>query len=189
LSKNDSPIVEIFHGEFYSDTQCPNCGYVSSVHDPFMFLSVPIPQKLYSSVKLSDCLSSFEQTDTLDAKNKWKCEKCNEKVCATKKIGIYRCAPVLIIHLKRFTDSFRKIDTNVEYPLELDLTPYVTKGGHYKLIGAVFHSGGLGGGHYTAAALDQVQNKWYNFNDSFATQIDASSAISRSAYILFYQSY
>ena len=192
LSKNYSPIVDMFHGEFFSNTECPNCNYISSVHDPFMFMSVPIPTRSFGKVKLYDCLASFEQVDKLDAKNKWKCEKCGEKVCATKRIGIFRCSKILIIHLKRFSGSgyfSSKVDTEVEYPDVLDTTNYVSKGhgAKYQLIGAVFHSGSLGGGHYTSAALDQTTGKWYNFNDSFASPIDISSAHSRSTYIIFYQ--
>ena len=192
ISKNYSPIVDIFHGEFFSNTECPSCNYVSSVHDPFMFMSVPIPSKLYGKVKLTECLRTFEQVDQLDENNKWECDGCHRKVCATKRMGIYRCAQILIIHLKRFSGSgyfSSKIETEVDYPDILDTSPFVSEGhgAKYQLIGAVFHSGSLGGGHYTSAALDQVSDKWYNFNDSFASPIDISSAHSRSAYIIFYQ--
>ena len=192
ISKNYSPIVDIFHGEFFSNTECPSCNYISSVHDPFMFMSVPIPSKLYGKVKLTECLRSFEQVDKLDEDNKWECGGCHKKVCATKRMGIYRCAKILIIHLKRFSGGgyfSSKIETEVDYPDVLDTSPFVSEGhgAKYQLIGAVFHSGSLGGGHYTSAALDQVSDKWYNFNDSFASPIDISSAHSRSAYIIFYQ--
>lgn len=37
----------------------------------------------------------------------------------------------------------------------------------YDLYGVVNHSGSLGGGHYTAQCFNRVENKWFNFNDSF----------------------
>ena len=141
---------------------------------------------------MEDLLSNFSQDDELDDKNKWKCEKCKKMVRATRRIGILRVADVIIVHLKRFSDEgyfTTKIETEVKYPSLLNMSRYAKDGhtGFYKLVGAVFHSGGLGGGHYTAAALDQSTNSWYNFNDSSATPISESSAHSRSAYILFYQ--
>ncbi|OHT11306.1 hypothetical protein TRFO_19286 [Tritrichomonas foetus] len=190
ISRNSSPIVDLFHGKLYSSISCPECGRVESVHDPFMFLELEIPRK-FSAVKLNDCLKSFSQCDVLDADNKWKCEGCKNMVCATKEMGIDQCAEILIIHLKRFSGEgyfASKIDTNVDYPDTLDTNVFTRKkSGVYRLIGAVFHSGGLGGGHYTAAAIDPSSGKWYNFNDSMASPIDSTSAHSGRAYILFYQ--
>ena len=187
LSKNSSKIVELFHGTLFSSIECPECHYVSEVCDPFMFLSLEIPNR-YSGISLADCLSSFSQCDTLDAKNKWTCEGCKRKVCATKKMGVKSCAPILIVHLKRFSAfHYSKIDTAVDYPDRLDTRTFARQPtGMYRLIGAVFHSGGLGGGHYTAAACDR-SGKWYYFNDSMASAIDQSSAHKSSAYILFYE--
>lgn len=192
LSKNDSPIVDIFYGELFSSTECPSCNYVSSVREPFLFLTVSIPKYSFGSIQLEDLLANFSQADVLDDRNKWKCEKCKNMVKATRRLGILRCAEVLIIHLKRFSGEgyfASKIDTEVKYPSRLDMSKYVrdANAGSYRLVGAVFHSGSLSGGHYTAAALDQLTNTWYNFNDSMASEISESSAHSRSAYILFYQ--
>jgi ubiquitin C-terminal hydrolase len=104
-------------------------------------------------------------------------------------MGVDRCAPTLVVHFKRFsTDRFSKIDTAVEYPDVLDTADFAaTPTGTYRLIGAVFHSGGLGGGHYTAAALDQPSGQWYYFNDSSASRVDKSGAHRTSAYIIVYE--
>lgn len=190
LAKNVSPIVDIFHGCLYSSISCPECNNVEAVHDPFMFLSLDIPRR-FSTVKLSDCLNSFSMRETLDAKNKWKCEKCGRMVCATKEMGVDKLAKILIIHLKRFSGEgyfASKIDTAVDYPDFIEASSFAKNDhGKFRLIGAVFHSGGLGGGHYTSAAIDPNSGDWYNFNDSFASKIDSSSAHKGSAYILFYQ--
>lgn len=83
----------------------------------------------------------------------------------------------------------RKIETPVDYPDVLDTSRFLEGKIYcnYKLIGAVFHLGGLNGGHYTAAALDQPTDNWYYFNDSNATKIEKETAHSKYAYILFYQ--
>lgn len=190
LSKDASPVVDIFHGKLFSSITCPSCHRVESVHDPFMFLQLDIPRR-FSAVKLSDCLQSFSERYTLDSDNKWKCSGCNQMVCATKEMGVDSCPKILLIHLKRFSGEgyfASKIDTKVDYPDELDSKTFTRKNsGIYRLIGAVFHGGGLGGGHYTAAALDPESKRWYNFNDSIATPIDSSGAHKGGAYILVYQ--
>ncbi|XP_064415015.1 ubiquitin carboxyl-terminal hydrolase 11 [Latimeria chalumnae] len=43
LRRNDSIIVDIFHGLFKSTLVCPECGKVSVTFDPFCYLSVPLP--------------------------------------------------------------------------------------------------------------------------------------------------
>eukprot|EP00607_Mallomonas_marina_P007685 CAMPEP_0182416114 /NCGR_PEP_ID=MMETSP1167-20130531/217_1 /TAXON_ID=2988 /ORGANISM="Mallomonas Sp, Strain CCMP3275" /LENGTH=110 /DNA_ID=CAMNT_0024588545 /DNA_START=929 /DNA_END=1261 /DNA_ORIENTATION=- len=57
----------------------------------------------------------------------------------------------------------------------------------YDLYGVSEHSGGLGGGHYTAICRNFEDNKWYNFNDSHVSETDAASAVSTRAYVLFYE--
>lgn len=41
--RNDSVIVDTFHGLFKSTLVCPDCGHVSVTFDPFCYLSVPLP--------------------------------------------------------------------------------------------------------------------------------------------------
>ena len=68
----------------------------------------------------------------------------------------------------------------------------------YELYGIVNHSGTISGGHYTAYEIYLIreckvsENKWYDFNDSYATQIDLERKKydvygSSSPYLLFYK--
>ncbi|XP_049623158.1 ubiquitin carboxyl-terminal hydrolase 11 isoform X4 [Suncus etruscus] len=41
--RNDSVIVDTFHGLFKSTLVCPDCGNVSVTFDPFCYLSIPLP--------------------------------------------------------------------------------------------------------------------------------------------------
>lgn len=43
VSKNSSPIMDIFNGKLFHSIKCPHCGHKRVVYDPFMFLSLPIP--------------------------------------------------------------------------------------------------------------------------------------------------
>jgi hypothetical protein len=49
------------------------------------------------------------------------------------------------------------------------------------------HFGGLGGGHYTAYALND-EGEWSNFDDSRVTKnVDESEVVSSAAYVLYYR--
>lgn len=43
--RNDSIIVDIFHGLFKSTLVCPECAKVSVTFDPFCYLTLPLPMK------------------------------------------------------------------------------------------------------------------------------------------------
>ncbi|EGR30389.1 ubiquitin carboxyl-terminal hydrolase family protein, putative [Ichthyophthirius multifiliis] len=55
----------------------------------------------------------------------------------------------------------------------------------FDLYAAVNHFGGLGGGHYTAFALNN--GEWYCFDDQSVQKIDQKDVCSESSYILFYK--
>ena len=44
--RNDSKIVDLFSGQFKSTVQCPSCNKVSVTFDPYMVLSLPLPEQL-----------------------------------------------------------------------------------------------------------------------------------------------
>jgi ubiquitin carboxyl-terminal hydrolase 4/11/15 len=48
LKRNQSKIQELMHGQYKSKLVCPDCGRVSITFDPYMMLSLPIPQIEYS---------------------------------------------------------------------------------------------------------------------------------------------
>jgi hypothetical protein len=147
---------------------------------------------------LEDCLNLYLEEDELTGDNQWYCEKCKKHTDATKKTDLWVLPPILIIHLKRFkSDDFgragRKNDSALQYPISgWDLSEAVqSRGGGtpvYDLYAVSNHLGGLGGGHYTAYALNRFDDQWYEFNDSNYRAIDPQStfATSSSPYLLFY---
>jgi ubiquitin C-terminal hydrolase len=192
LSRNASPVLDIFHGCLGSTIECPKCQFRKVVRDPFSILSLPIPKQTTRTVTLESCLESFARSEVLDRNNQWKCEHCKRFVQATKRISVHKSSKVLILHFKRFEGRgfwSKKVTTSVSYPdvLDTNIISGHGNGARYKLIGAVFHGGTLYGGHYTAAVLDQSENQWYAYNDSCGSAISAGSAYSDKAYILFYE--
>lgn len=151
------------------------------------------------NISVQDCIQKYCEIEQLDESEMWYCDRCKEHVPAWKHIHLYRTPPILIIHLKRFhynSISHRrdKIDLLVDFPLKgLDLRDQVmhyTDGEDepiYDCYAVSNHFGGLGGGHYTAYALND-ENEWCNFDDSrVTTDVTESEVVSPAAYMLFYR--
>jgi ubiquitin carboxyl-terminal hydrolase 4/11/15 len=149
-----------------------------------------------NSLTLEQCLEWFSVSEILDEQNQWYCPSCRQFVCAKKRIQLWSVPRCLIIHLKRFT-QYIKLDTFVEFPNELDITPYVvgTQASEgrlvYRLYAVSNHYGGLHGGHYTAAALviqpGKSDGKWYSFDDSCVRPAEPEDVHSKAAYVLYYE--
>ena len=143
--------------------------------------------------ELTNLLENFGNLEQLTQENKWYCPKCKEHQLAKKKIEIYTCPEILIIHLKRFKNNY-KLGNLIKFPIEgLDMGKYI----HYKenensdniydLFAVSNHDGSLEGGHYIAYCKNYFENKWYNFNDAIVSEINENNIITKSAYVLFYK--
>ena len=175
-----------------------------------------------SALTLEACLDVFSEVEQLGEEDTWYCPQCKNHVQAFKKMDIWSAPQYLVVHLKRFqytlnrylqhsTDR-RKLDAAVDFPRGsdlLDLTKYIQgplsegDSSKYKLYAVSEHSGGLGGGHYTACAFgrgkagrhgagttsaDEEEDSWYTFNDSWVHEIEGPEEISqKTAYVLFYK--
>lgn len=53
LARNDSRVVDLFHGQLRSTVTCPECRHVSVTFDPFMFLTLPLPNKRTRSLEIT----------------------------------------------------------------------------------------------------------------------------------------
>lgn len=170
------------------------------LHDSMKNLSIKSAAEPPKEVTLSDCLAKFTEREQLEPTDTWYCPKCKQHVRAFKKFDLFSMPNVLIVHLKRFRyaqSSFYlhrdKITKLVQFPIEeFDLTDYVVgpkddgKSLVYDLFAVSEHSGGLGGGHYTAVAKNPENNRWFSFNDSFTNETTADRAVTPRAYVLFY---
>jgi ubiquitin C-terminal hydrolase len=150
------------------------------------------------SMTVLDCIEKFCQMEQLEESEQWYCSNCKQHVCAWKQFHIYRSPPHLIVHLKRFQYSARthrrqKINTHVDFPLiGLDLSNQVLHWTEnekpiYDCYAVSNHYGGLGGGHYTAYALND-DGVWCHYDDSRITShVDPSEVVSQAAYVLYYR--
>ncbi|KAG0647612.1 Ubiquitin-specific-processing protease 12, partial [Hyphodiscus hymeniophilus] len=150
-----------------------------------------------NGISLDDCLDEFGKEEVLSEMDTWYCPRCKEHRRATKKFELWKTPDILVMHLKRFSNSGwrrEKLDVLVDFPIEnLDLTSRVieTEDGKseiYDLFAVDDHWGGLGGGHYTAFAKNYEDQKWYEYNDSSVSEVkDVRKVVSASAYLLFYR--
>lgn len=52
IKRNDSIIVDIFHGLFKSTLVCPVCSKISVTFDPFCYLTLPLPMKKERTIEV-----------------------------------------------------------------------------------------------------------------------------------------
>ncbi|XP_020781991.1 ubiquitin carboxyl-terminal hydrolase 15 isoform X2 [Boleophthalmus pectinirostris] len=152
------------------------------------------PQKK-AFFKLKDCIELFTTKEKLGADDPWYCPNCKQHQQATKKLDLWSLPPVLVVHLKRFSYSRYmrdKLDSLVDFPLkDLDMSEFLINPNAgpcvYDLIAVSNHYGGMGGGHYTAYAMNKDDSKWYNFDDSSVSPASEDQIVSKAGYVLFYQ--
>jgi len=177
--------------------KCKECNHTSLTYDPFWDLSVPVT-KAYSSgeTTMDDCLRIFTKEETLDDDEKPFCERCKMRRRMTKKLSIHKFPPILVLHLKRFSEGSRfrqKLSHLVRFPLRsLDLSPFSSRSYEdsspiYDLYAVSNHIGSCYGGHYTAYCCNPTNKQWNSFNDSSVKPMNESSACTKEAYVLFYQ--
>ena len=187
--KSYSYLVDIFNGMFHNTITCNNCKTEENVFDPFNCISVNVPVDKQTT-NIDECLSNyFDENENIPS---WKCEKCNESGC-NKSSKLWTLPNYLIIHLKRFTNDGKKINTQVDFPLDdLNLTKFMSKDKEdpnnyiYSLYAINYHSGTVDSGHYWSCCKN-LNNNWYIFNDGNISKFQSENDIlTRNAYILFY---
>uniref|UniRef100_A0A3P9M1N0 Ubiquitin carboxyl-terminal hydrolase n=1 Tax=Oryzias latipes TaxID=8090 RepID=A0A3P9M1N0_ORYLA len=194
LAREDSKVVDLFVGQLKSSLTCTVCGFRSTMFDPFWDLSLPIAQERPGEVTLKDCLRLFTKEDVLDGEEKPTCNKCKARRKCTKRFSIQKFPQILVIHLKRFSDSnsrSSKLSTFVNFPLkELDLREFSADNSEhpvYNLYAVSNHTGNTLGGHYTAYCRNPALGEWYSYNDSRVSPISSGQVRTSNAYVLFYE--
>lgn len=136
------------------------------------------------------------------------------KRTAEKRLMIGKTSIGVVIHLNRFAQSMTgmmaKVSGHVEFPLELDLQPFVVplaattekdlvkkwkRSCKYRLVGVVEHLGSLSGGHYVAYSrrpildVDGVEkgSNWFYCSDSRVVKSTEKDVLRSEAFMLFYE--
>lgn len=177
------------------------------VHPEYKEAQEAASAKKSRGISLQDCLDEFTKEEQLGEDDLWYCPNCKKHQQATKRFDLWSVPDVLVVHLKRFSNSRAlrdKIDALVDFPLEgLDLTSMVgerkvvkklLEAGEdlkalglddteepllYDLFAVDEHLGGLGGGHYRAYAYNHDDKQWYHFDDSYVSPARPEAAVVR----------
>lgn len=192
-----SLLKTLFDGLVKTKKKCSYCGNLQYVYEPFITLSLSISDKCTT---LDDCFNNFTHEERLTNDNQSTCEFCGVKNCFYTQSKLWYTPLILIIHIKRFTFDFKKITTNIEYPINNlniskyfdDFSPYKEKA-VYNLNGINIHlslggSNNINAGHYVSYVKNKINNNWYLYNDSnpLIKIDDESNLQNQNAYILFY---
>lgn len=192
IYKNEySEIINLFYGCHVSQIyDVSNSNILNETPEPFFMLNLPIPNKKNPS--LIECFDLYTEKERMDGENKWHNEKEDKYQVIDRQIRFFNLPHILIIDLKRFTNTMKKNRVLVDFPVQsLDLSNYIIgydKNTYiYDLYGVCNHTGSVIGGHYTSF-VKNANNKWYFFNDTSVKEVnDENKIITNNAYCLFYR--
>lgn len=214
-----------FSGLLRSDVTCTSCGFTSSTFDPCLDISLDLNLKsLYymdlskpsqsnytvPSLTLLSCLDLFTRPERLESDQMLHCQNCKGKKDALKQMSIQKLPLVLCFHIKRFEHSAvkkmsRKVDQHLQFPLSLDMKPYLASSivrkrfgnrmfaldgdetdvtSKYELFAVVTHSGMLESGHYVTFL--RIRNQWFKCDDAWITEVDEEAVRASQCYLAYY---
>ena len=160
---------------------------LSIATEPFCLISLPISKDTNT---IYDCLDNYCAYEIMNGENKWFNDKTGTYEDVKKNINFWSLPDILIIDLKRFDNSMKKISKRIDVPLNnLDLSKYVAGYNKdkyvYDLFGICNHMGSIYSGHYTAY-VKNANNNWYEFNDQVISNIDDKKVVTNNAYCFFF---
>lgn len=125
---------------------------------------------------LEAAFKDYIAEETLEGENRYQAEGYGLQD-ARKGVIFQSFPPVLHLQLKRFEYDFMrdvnvKINDRYEFPLEIDLKPFLdpettdmSETWNYKLHGVLVHSGDVHGGHYFVLIKPTPDGKWFKLDD------------------------
>ncbi|KAG0168450.1 hypothetical protein DFQ28_003237 [Apophysomyces sp. BC1034] len=167
----DGAIKKLFVGRMKSYIKCINVNYESSRSEDYYDIQLNVK----GCKNLEESFKDYIAEETLEGDNKYMAE--GHGLQDAKKGVIFESfPPVLHLQLKRFEydfmrDTMVKINDHHEFPLEIDLEPFLShtadrsQAHKYILHGVLVHSGDLSGGHYFAFVKPAKDGRWLKFDD------------------------
>ena len=176
-----SMIQTQFCGGYDYVTTCLTCKRESKRPSSFYELDLT----LQGNKTLYDCMDGFLKEERLEGDNQYFCEGCFSKQDARRCVRLSSLPTVLNLQLNRFifdmsTGRKKKLNSYVQFPEELDMSPYVGSGGNhiYSLTGVLMHVGAEANhGHYIAHIQEANSQRWFKFSDAQVEPLDKNSSI------------
>ena len=109
MYKNEySEFLSMFYGIHVSNIlTIQNNEIITSTPEPYNIISLPIP-KMQTEITLYDCLNLYTEKEKMEGENAYYNEKTKQKEAAFKEIKFWSFPNILIIDLKRFSNSNKK---------------------------------------------------------------------------------
>ena len=190
-------VWKVFGGKLRSQVNCKTCGRNSETFDSFLDVSLDV-------VRCKSVLGAFKAftvPEVLDDDNKYKCEgnSGNAKPHlskASKQFTVNEPPNVLALQLKRFAYvpfGRGKLSHFVEYPLELDITPYISDerpnssgDAVYDLFAVLVHAGNSSNSGHYYCFVKAATGTWVEMDDDVVSPVSEKIVLKQQAYLLFY---
>ncbi|CAZ83420.1 unnamed protein product [Tuber melanosporum] len=217
IEEEDTIVQTVFGGILWNKIICHSCSEYTIKPDPFLDLSLVIPEQLSPVTKgdvrsstLEECLNLFATTEELEGSpppasvpaptngTTRSCLSCGSEAAFSKSIAFGVLPHVLCIHLKRFrwrTHKIRggkqKVDTHVRFPLAgLDMGAWCERDVDSPILYdlyAVVVHQGTGANFGHYVAYTKHQEEWWLLDDDRITKVPSESVAKSKAYLLFYK--
>ena len=196
FAKEYSPIIENYNGQTQTDVICEACKAVSTRYEPWLMLKVPLPgdttpNRVKQNATLTDCLNLGFADDSIDD---YQCDTCKTKGKAIIRNRISNFPPVIILTLKRFTNTMQKVGGNVQWDMNsIDMRPWAAFRADpfnksymvptYETTAVIEHQGSFRGGHYQMYA--KQDGVWNEYDDNNVRQVPGETVLNNDIYIAF----
>lgn len=199
VERSYSTINDIFSALIITTIYCTECTNQIYSFERSDLMTLCFPQKWMSTtITLEQLLKNSIESESLIGTNQYNCHYCEQKRDVLKNTLIYKFPDKLVILIKKYQNIGRSIykdNTQVIYPHELDMTPYIHQSAlkydsrppTYELYATIRHSGGYGGGHYYAFAKNPINKLWFCYDDSDVYGMTDDEVLQSNSYVLFYQ--
>lgn len=190
-NKEYSELFDIFYGIHVSQIKDIQGNILSENPEHFFMINLPIAKSNKKNISLIDCFDVFTKNERMDGENMWYNEETDKKQIIDKCIKFFTLPNILVLDIKRFNNSMRKNNTNIDIPINgLNLSNYIVGYNSYTYIYDLYavcnHIGSSMGGHYTSMVKNS-NGKWYLFDDDNVSELNIEKINLKNAYCLFYR--
>lgn len=207
FSKEYSPVVEHFYGQYQISVTCRTCGTASVRYEPWMMLKVPIP----GGDVAGSTVPSFEECMTKafapEAIEDYACDTCKSRQPAIMTTRISKLPNILLLSFKRFTNTGAKIRAHIDWNVDaMSLKPWLAFGrcpfqdrkvhASFSTFAVIEHNGSSRCGHYRMFAREDTgtgitsitsitSNTWMEADDESVRPTHVGNVVSPDSYIVF----
>lgn len=183
LEKN-SPhsVFSFFAGILNQKLVCSKCHNIESSEQHFLDISLPLV-----SETIENCFQQLFSPTII--KDSYKCRNCGKNKTISKQMRISVPPNILIVTLIRFSSDGLKINKNVSFQLDLDLTEFCENKEkvEYELYAVIKHNGNqITRGHFSSFVQNSFGD-WLNVDDCKVFSDTIESVLNSKPYVLFYK--